>query len=244
MKANKWIPIILILFIGIVVVIIVMGFSIKKLVAANPNPTEDWRMNDVLALELELQNANLTDEDRKSLEAKLQALYYQITLQAEGVNQLTKLPTQAEAALQAMVKPSLTIEEKRNTGIIENPSVPFSTTDFVINNAWQEYIKGNYIIVYAGSMAKDLSQGILIVCLDDKRGCRIFITPQKNGSLRIVGFNNARLIIQQENKQMDIFFDIPSLSFTESIDGAITTSSPTEPQITLSPSPGTSYPSP
>ena len=244
MKPNKWISIALILIFGLVVVVIVMGFSIKNLALANPKPTEDWRMKDVRALEQELQNANLTDDDRKSLEAKLQALYYQITLQAEGVNQLTKLPTQAEAALQAMAKSTLTIEEKRNTGIIENPSVPFSAADFVINNAWQKYINGSYVIVYAGSTAKDLTQGILIVCLDSNRGCRIFMTPQKNGSVRIVGFNNARLIIQQENTKKDVFFDIPTLSFTKTIDDAITTSAPIETQRILTPSPGTSYPSP
>ena len=141
--------------------------------------TEDLRMKEIQALQQELQNTNLTEEDRISLEAKLQALYYQITLQAEGINQLTKMPTQAEAALQTMAKTTLTLEEKRYTGIIENPSAPFSASDFVISNAWQEYVDGSYVLVYAGSMTKDPAQGILIVCRDSNHGCRIFVTPQK-----------------------------------------------------------------
>jgi hypothetical protein len=228
MKNRKWKPVALVLVFGFVVVSMVMGFAIKNIASANLRPTEDWRAKEIQALERELQDTNLTEEDRASLEAKLQALYYQLTLQAEGINQLTKMPTQAEAALQTMAKPTLEIEEKRNTGIIENPSVPFSAMDYVIKNAWQEYINGGYLLVYAGSIAKDPDQGILIVCADSNHGCRIFITPQKNGSLQILGYNNSRLIIQQSNVKENIFFDILTLSFAETIDGIVITSAPTE----------------
>jgi hypothetical protein len=227
MKPNMRINIALILAFG--VVLLALGLFIKNNTPANPKPTEDWRMKDILALEQEMEKANLTEKDRESLKTKLQALYYQVTLQAIGANQLTKMPTEAQEALQAMTRSTLAIEEKRNTGILENPSVPFPTTDFVINNAWQNSFNGNFVIVFAGSMAKDPVQGVLIVCLDSEHECRLLMAPQKNGSIRIVGFITPRLILRQLNSDQDVFFDISTFSFLDTLESVVITDSPTEP---------------
>jgi hypothetical protein len=244
MKPNKWIPIALILILGLVVVVIVMGFSIKNISLANPKSTEDWRMKEIRALEQELQNPNLTGEDRKLLEDKIQVLFYPATLQAEGVNQLTTMPTQAAAALQTMAKPAVTIVEQDRTGIIENPSVPFSQNEVVINNAWKESVNGKYIIVFAGASAKDIAQGILVVCSQSNHECRFISAPQKNGSLRVVGYKNSRLIVRQEKTKQDVYFDVPTSSFTKTIDEIVTTTMPTlngqNPPLAT----GTPYPQP
>jgi hypothetical protein len=217
MNPKKWAIIALILSIGVVIIMLIISLSNRITASANPYPTDALWMKDIQPLELELQKGELTDEEGKNLEAKLQASYYQITLQAEGIKQLTLAPTQAEAALQAMAKPTLIIKEKRRTGVLENPSVPFSSTEFLISNAWQEYINGSYLLVYAGSMAKDLTQGILVVCSDSNRVCRIYLSPVKDGSIRIIDIKNSSLILQSENTKEEFYFDLLALSFTNAL---------------------------
>jgi hypothetical protein len=105
-------------------------------------------------------------------------------------------------------------------------------------------VDGKYVVVFAGSLAKDPAQGILIVCAQVDHGCRFFMTPQKSGSARITGFSHSRLMIQQANAKEAIYFYVPALAFAATMDGIASTSAPVVTQRSMTQTPGTPYPKP
>jgi hypothetical protein len=231
----------LVVFAGFAVVACVMGFLIFQIAIANTRSTESRITNEIDALEQQLKRTDLGSEERKSLEAKLQALYYQSTLAAEGIRQLTEMPTQAEIARKMMANPTLIVDEERMTGIIENPPVPFSRSKYIINNAWQELVDGRYVIVYAGSLTKDPTQGVLLVYVDSDHSISEYLTPNKSGPLRISKVEGFRLVLQTENKS-ELYFDVPGFAFTNSLVSTVIPKTPSVAPIAQTPIPP--YPPP
>lgn len=139
------------------------------------------RTQEIEALEKALNQKGLSADDQAVIKSKLQALYFQVTLQAEGIKQLTTMPSEAEAARKSMAQPALGYEENRRTGILNNPSVPYPTSDFVISNAWQKIMDGGYIIVFAGALTKDKNQGVLLITDEAKKASYKILSPEKTG---------------------------------------------------------------
>jgi hypothetical protein len=197
-------------------------------------PTQPYSvLSEIHSLEQDLRG-NLDDETRESLEAKLDILYREATRQAMSIGNLTSTP----ASQITFVPPTFAFGGQRDTGIIENPSVPFSSMDFKINNAWQELVGGNYILVFAGSLANRPDQGVLLVESETSGGSGEYLTPRKNGSVRIVKAQGMRLVL--ETPTHDIFyFDVPARRFVNTLDEIIAT---TTPLVVASPTPGTLIP--
>lgn len=120
-----------------------------------------------------------------------------------------------------MAHTTMVIEEKRMTGIIDRPSVPFSGRRYEINNAWQELVDGDYILVFAGALATEPAQGILIVFHDVDNSFKFILAPIKGGRLRIVDAKGYRLVIQQANVDTRLYFDVPAMSFATSLNGEL-----------------------
>jgi hypothetical protein len=99
-------------------------------------------------------------------------------------------------------------------------------SDVKIENVWQEKVLGGYVQAYAGSLAKDSTQGIVIVLSESPglEGGR-FLTPQKSGAVRIVEADGFRLVLQANGGET-YYFDIPSLSFVSSLDEIVPTATP------------------
>lgn len=100
----------------------------------------------------------------------------------------------------ATMKPS--VPETWPSGILSDFSVPFSSESVRIENMWQRDIEGELVQVYAGSLAYDPEQGIVIVVVmnrDDRdvKGERI-LSKEKNGALKIVEENGGKLILKSE----------------------------------------------
>jgi len=181
-------------------------------------------------LEQDLQG-NLDEEDRKNLEAKLELLYREATREAVSIQHLTTTP----ARRSTFTRPTFTFNGQRETGIIENPSVPFSSMDFKITNAWQELVNGYYILIFVGSLANDPDQGVLLLESELPGDSGGYLTPRKNGTVRIVRVKGLRLVL--ETPTNDIFyFDVPARRFVNSLDEIVPTATPL-PAISATPTP-------
>ncbi len=245
-KESKVLPTVSIL----IVVMIIMGFVIFQFAAATPGKSDcqpdDWRCKEIVRLEETLAKNKLSNDMRKSLTAKLRALYYESTSQAEGIKRLTEMPTEAELARRQLRTPKVTKKPiERLTGIIERPAVALSHA-FIINNAWQELVDGRYITVFAGALSEDPDQGILVVYDDSSDKYTIYASPSKDGSFRIVAAENFHLTLET-TKKLDVYFDVlhPAFAYSLNRDGGATITPFLFPTVTLTPSPTLiPYPSP
>jgi len=225
---------------GVIPILFIFFLIQSQNANAEKKPQFGNRTQEIEALELQLNQKGLSPDMQTEIKSKLQALYYQATLQAEGIKQLTTMPTEAEAARQAMAQPTPGIMEKRKTGIIDNPSVPFPTTDFIISNAWQDFINGGYITIYAGVLTKDPTQGVLLISDEAKKISYKILSPYKNGSLSISSIQNGRLLINTSTKYQ-FNFDLAIMAFVDNNGKAIlpvpTSMSPIQTQTPVSPYP-------
>jgi hypothetical protein len=211
---------ILLLILGLIVVLIVLGFTIYQFAAATPGKPDcqpdDWRCKEIYRLEEALAKNKLSNDMKRNLTAKLQALYHEATFQAEGIRRLTEMPTEAELARGQLRTPKVTMKPKdRLTGIIERPAVALSQA-FIINNAWQELIDSHYITVFAGALSNDPDQGVLVIYDDSNDKYTIYTSPSKDGSFRIVAAENFHLTLET-TKQTKVYFDVLHPSFTNTM---------------------------
>jgi hypothetical protein len=135
------------------------------------------------------------------------------------------------------------------TGIFEGQTGVFHSFEAKIENHWRGIINGDRVFVYAGAWVDDPSQGFIAVHIYPDKGHsaygNIYPSPTKSGALRIVDVRGSRLVVQQANDQNLLFFDVPSLSYVNSLDETVVprtpTAVPTTAQPTINPYP---YPFP
>lgn len=167
----------------------------------------------------------------------------------EVPDQLTQIAQFRQSAVPTQV--DLLTQEALPTepsGIYEGqPGAFFHAFDAIIENHWRGTINGNEVIVFAGYWVKDPDQGFISVRIAPKTGHAIwgnYPSPVKSGALRIVDIKGYRLIIQQAKNKNQLFFDVPSLSFVNSLDELVITNTPSiipgtvQPMITAYPYPG------
>jgi hypothetical protein len=140
------------------------------------------------------------------------------------------MPTNAKT----FAPPTFEFEGQRETGIIQYPSVPFPSTEYRITNAWQDIVDGNYVLVFAGSLANDPEQGVVIVLLESPRQHRQYLTPTKSGVISIIGVEGLRLILCSSDNNETYYFDVPALRFVSSLDEIVPTATALPTQTTSS----------
>lgn len=205
--------------------------------AYTPVPTDIFNpsLSEIQVLEQELQG-DLDIETRKSLEAKLQIIYAQATQQAIGIQQMTTTPANGKT----FIPPTFEFKGQRETGIIQYPSVPFPSTEYEITNAWQDIVDGKYVLVFAGTLANDPEQGVVIVLVESPRQYRQYTTPTKSGAISITDVKGLRLVIRSLDNNRIFYFDVPAQKFVNSLDDIVPTATtlPTQavPAATMIPS--------
>ncbi len=117
--------------------------------------------------------------------------------------------------------------EKRLIGIIENPSVPFSSMSVLIENAWQEKINDEYVTVFAGAMRADPDKGVLIIQAEGPLTSKFIYLPGA-GSVKISDFKGNQLVLQSKNKGV-FYYDVPGRTFIKALGEIIPTITPVPP---------------
>lgn len=200
-----------------------------------PTDITNMRLREIDILEQELQG-QLNQEIRASIETKLAILKSEATQQMSGILELTSEPQNG-----TFIPPTYQPKDQRITGIIQYPSVPFSSTEFKITNAWQEFVNGNYILVFAGVLATDPEQGLVLVIVDNPFHMEQYLAPSKSGEIQIIDAVDFRLILRSLETNEIYYFDVPAHRFVNSLKEIVPTATPFatqfEPDISGSPVP-------
>jgi len=101
-------------------------------------------------------------------------------------------------------------------------------------------IDGKYVLVFAGTLASDPEQGVVIVLVESPRQYRQYLTPTKSGAISITGAEGLRLVIRSSNNNETYYFDVPAQKFVNSLDEVVPTApalpTQTVPLATMTPS--------
>ena len=228
LRSNKWLNAIIIIALGIVSLLIFQlvlakGIPVKK----NCEGPEIEVFRTQLAL---IPSSDISK--RKSVEEKVVAWETMIAI-CESATPITNNP---EFTLEFMPVTPPPYE----TGVFEGqPGAYFHAFEAKIENHWKGIVNGNRVIVFAGAWVNDPGQGFIAVETAPSKGKPVwgyYPSVTKSGALRIIGAKGSRLIIQQANDKNELFFDVPSLSFVNSLDDVVVPGTPTEILTTIQPS--------
>ena len=226
-KRNIWGVAILIVALGLVSML-VFQFVLAKDIPANRNceGTEIEMFRTQLAL---IPGSDLSK--RKKVEEKITAWETMAAI-CKSATPVTDIQIVTPQFTQISPAPFV-------TGVfVGQPGAYFHAFEAKIENHWKGIVNGNRVIVFAGAWVKDPSQGFIAVQTAPKKGKPIwgyYPSAAKLGALRIVDTKGSRLIIQSANDKDVLFFDVPALSFVNSLDEVVTPSTPTDIPVTIQP---------
>jgi hypothetical protein len=226
------------------VTLLILGLLIQEFMAAQakiairPTPPID---PDLLSLQKELQRSNIDNEYRHKLETNVAILIYNATRQAEG---MARLPAYQPIRSLAVTEVEIP-DSRRLTGIIDYPSVPLPSAEFLDENGWCEKINDGYVIVLAGAYGNDPQQGELIVIAEHPLRFKFVNSPNKAGALKIVDFKGFQLVVQAKNSNTLLYFDVPGYRFISSLGEVVPTVTPftgVTPALVITATPIPAYP--
>jgi hypothetical protein len=119
-------------------------------------------------------------------------------------------------------------------GLCECVPASLPTFGLLAQNSWQRRIGSQPVLVVAGAFVAALERGGLAVTRDQGRTWLTFTTPAAAGSVRITAEEHNRLTLRSQQGST-FYFDVPSLSFADSLTQIIPTALPPTPY----PGPGT-----
>jgi hypothetical protein len=107
-------------------------------------------------------------------------------------------------------------QAENSSGIYEGSDAIVKPDEAQVNNYWQGKLGDLDTVVLAGSVPNDPTQG-LILLISSGSGAQTgsyerFLTPEKNGSLRIVSVHDTRIVLQTANGGQ-IQFDLTQKGF-------------------------------
>jgi hypothetical protein len=217
---NKWRIVVLITALGIVS-LLVFEFVLARGIPAKKN---------CAGPEIEMFRTQLTlipssdISERKSLEEKIVAWETMIAI-CENATPVTDIPVTTPQFTPITPAPF-------TTGIFEGqPGAYFHAFEAKIENHWKGVVNGNRVIVFAGAWINDPSQGFIAVETAPGKGKPVwgyYPSSTKSGALRIVDVKGSRLIIQPADDKNMLFFDVPALTFVNSLEEVVTPSTSTE----------------
>jgi len=89
------------------------------------------------------------------------------------------------------------------SGIIESGLAPFPAAMYQFENQWHEIVDGAHLKVYAGSLGKNSSEGVVVIqriSLDNRAEAPLEIrAPARAGSLRIIATQGNLLTLRSSN---------------------------------------------
>ena len=106
------------------------------------------------------------------------------------------------------------------SGIFDDQEAPFPAAQYLVQNRWQQDVGLNHVVVYAGALGSDESQGVLvlqILSMDLSRvSTREVLGSSGSGALRITAAAGHILTVRSDSGST-LRFDVDGSSFTPSI---------------------------
>jgi len=135
----------------------------------------------------QMQRTDLNPEQRRGIEEKLWMMDQEAILAATAAVMPTLVPSGPPTP--NPFEPTLPPLPR---GILEGGGDSFSSSDFIVQNMWQDQIDGIWVMIHAGANGDDHTQGALSVVWRLPTGIQggRYPTPQKSGSIRIIAVKN------------------------------------------------------
>jgi hypothetical protein len=216
----------LLIILIVILALAIFGLSMRQVALANqptPQPQPPPFVSgdpDAYLLEFFKEELNRTtsEEERQDLEKRVAVLEREATMGALPPERRAPRPAKTSESAAA----TLAFTGTRRTGIIEDPSVPFSSMTFLAENGWQEKIGETWVMVVAGTLTKDPQQGVIRTTAysGSRHYGGQFFTPSKDGTLRIVDAQGFRLVLMAENGNR-YYFDVPGMRFVADLEEVV-----------------------
>lgn len=120
-----------------------------------------------------------------------------------GTGRREKRALRAEDVAKAQTNASQRPEPAWKSGIIDSGLAPFPAAMYQFENQWHEIVNGEHLKVYAGSLGKGSSQGVVVVqriSLDNRAQAPQEIrAPAGAGSLRITSARENALTLRSSS---------------------------------------------
>lgn len=172
---------------------------------ATPGPPESREIQELRAA----LGGMLEPQTRQGLEEKLAILLGEAAARAAPQADAAAKPSGLRPA-----GPTPAPDLARPRGIVEEVQGPFSSQEITVENAWQEQVNGQWVQVYAGALASDPAQGVVIVLAQTSEGMTgsRHPTPVKAGAVRLVSADGLRLTLVAASGAT-IYFDAAARQF-------------------------------
>jgi hypothetical protein len=227
--------------IAILIIISLLVLSKDLIVSVNKNVSliKTPSLSGTYAEEIGILETNVARSPnvdvRSGEEKRLQLVGREATLVAEARDAEATYgpPTLVSTQLIRVTVQAIEGRRQKQWGIIDNPSVPMSSTVFRAENAWKYDMGDGYILIIAGYSPANPDEGILFVDIDRKNivTSRTFKAPGDSGSIRIVKAVGMRLVLETDKKDA-LYFDVPGLQFVNSLEEVVATATEPIPVIT------------
>ena len=207
---------------GVITIVVLVGLTLAVMVMAGaavgkqaePVATPVPADPEVEQLRKALENDNLSEPARRSLQEKLTMAEQMAAEQAAGA----QLPRREKVAPPAPASAIENLAAPIQEGIFEGSQglVRPSTAD--IRNVWQGERKGILVQVFAGSLPGEPARGILLVVQvgpeDMGRQTEWIQAPDGAGALRIVEAHEASLTLAGQDGSL-LTFNLETFSFQD-----------------------------
>ncbi len=154
-------------------------------------------------LQEQLSSPQLSDEERASLQGRLEDALRVIDAQAAGA------ANPAPKALQILPSTPKVLDPDFQTGIFDGPGGVFHAWEGDFMNHWQGVVDDRYVFISAGASADDPAQGIVAVTsissdrLDVQKN--IYQAPPGSGMLEVVKVEGQLVYLSAKNGQQLVF---------------------------------------
>jgi hypothetical protein len=204
------------LILGILIVAsIFMLPTINKVIAErnlDAKPTKqpiDPYKDMIQEFQTELQRTDIPMDAREFIEGKLGIISLEATQRAEGkVNQPTR-------SSNPNFTPQNIIGFKIPDGIDNTPEAPFSRVLFTPLNSWRKTEPDHYYLIFAGHLTEDTQQGALYILQPDIHTFSLYITPTRNGAVRVIAEHGTTITLQSSDNTL-FYFDAAIEQFVNS----------------------------
>ena len=126
-------------------------------------------------------------------------------------------PTNGPLKVMGAQRPlSVSTPEPWPAGILEESEAPFPAGRYGIVNRWQQDFGGHHVVIYAGALGTDPSQGVLVVMLYAMDSSTVSIqeirSPGRQGPLRIMN-ELGRVLTARSSTGPALTFDAEAIRF-------------------------------
>jgi hypothetical protein len=176
----------------------------------------DRYQTEIEFFEEELKNPQLSPEVRQVLQDKLDIVKSEATQWAHGSQHPGTHGEKANPPIPTLTGGSHRLPD----GIDNDPIIPQALPAYdnvsKINNAWRKTTPTRYYLVYAGYLATDRKQGMVLVFQLSNGALHQYLTPRKSGPVRIVKEAWPYLILESESGDT-FYFDPTGERFIDSL---------------------------